>query len=443
MLSKLFEILIFLIPFSFQKRMKPNPNFLSKKTEMTGIVETLDDSINIKCFYVHKYKVFNFQSVQNKTADQEIKTTKGKAYVNFCQDTITKINNEASASTLIYTEDNGKTFTRYTGTLEEADKKNVPKNSWSYWTETDENNVETNKGVWINFTTGDTCTGTNKDNYPNYTTKYKITCDKEKKSKNIYEIMNNFEDFEPGKCLNIIYGSSKYACPINEYMLEEFLNKNKYLTCAVLVLIGIFFAFAGGKYIIPTAVMIGGIFFTLIILLIVFNLFTITSTKTVWIIIGVSFLVGLLLGVLLSKAVKLLVLIVGCFVGYCVGIFLYEIALRYINTNPDTLYWIVIVGCMIIFAIIAHFLFMKALAIGTAIIGGYLIIRGASFVIGHYPNESQIIDLIKHKEWDQLKEIRDFYVYLYYIAWILIAIIGTLVQFHLIGNDDSKSKKSD
>ena len=86
---------------------------------------------------------------------------------------------------------------------------------------------------------------------------------------------------------------------------------------------------------------------------------------------------------------------------------------------------------------------MKALAIGTAIIGGYLIIRGASFVIGHYPNESQIIDLIKHKEWDQLKEIRDFYVYLYYIAWILIAIIGTLVQFHLIGNDDSKSKKSD
>ena len=59
---------------------------------MTGIVETLDDSINIKCFYVHKYKVFNFQSVQNKTADQEIKTTKGKAYVNNCQDTITKIN---------------------------------------------------------------------------------------------------------------------------------------------------------------------------------------------------------------------------------------------------------------------------------------------------------------------------------------------------------------
>ena len=156
----------------------------------------------------------------------------------------------------------------------------------------------------------------------------------------------------------------------------------------------------------------------------------------------VSFLIGLFLGGLLSKAVKLLVLIVGVFVGYCAGNFLYEVDLRYINTNPDTLYWIVIGVCRIVCCIIAHFLFMKALAIGT-IIGGYLIIRGASFVIGHYPNESQMIDLIKHKEWEQLKEIRDNYVYIYYGAWILIAIIDTLVQFLLIGKDDSKSKKSD
>ena len=440
MLGKYFQILIFLIPLSFEKIMKPNPNFLSKKSETIGVVETLNSSINIKCFYVHKYKVYNFQSVQNKTTDQTITTNNGKAYVNFCQDTVTKINNEPSESTLIYTEDGNK-FTRYTGTLDVANKKNVPKNAWSDWTET-ENDITTN-GIWVNFTVGDTCTGKNKDNYPNYTTKYKITCDKNKKSENIYEIMNHFENFDPDNCLNIIYGSSKFACPISEYMLEEFLYKNKYLTCAVLVLIGAFFAFAGGKYIIPTAVIIGGVFFTLIILLIVFNLFTITSTTTVWIIIGVSFVIGLLLGGLLSKAVKLLVLIVGAFVGYCAGNFIYEIALRYINTNPDTLYWIVIGACMIICMIIAHFLFMKALAIGTAIIGGYLIIRGASFVIGHYPNESQIIDLIKHKEWEQLKEIRDYYVYLYYMAWILIAVIGTLVQFHIIGGDDSKAKKNE
>ena len=190
MLGKYFQILIFLIPLSLEKIMKPKPNFLSKKSETKGVVETLDNSINVKCFYIHKYKVYNFQSVQNKTTDQTITTNNGKAYVNFCQDTVTKINNEPSESTLIYTKD-GNTFTRYTGTLDVADKKNVPKNSWSEWTETE--NDETKTGIWVNFTVGDTCTGTNKDNYPNYTTKYKITCDKNQKSENIYEIMNNLK----------------------------------------------------------------------------------------------------------------------------------------------------------------------------------------------------------------------------------------------------------
>ena len=114
-----------------------------------------------------------------------------------------------------------------------------------------------------------------------------------------------------------------------------------------------------------------------------------------------------------------------------------------INTNPDTLYWVIIAGCMIIFALIAHFLYIKGLAIGTAIIGGYLIIRGASFVIGHYPDENQIIDLIKHKEWEQLKQIRNYYVYLYYLAWILISLFGILVQLKLIDTKKDKSKKNE
>ena len=56
--------------------------------------------------------------------------------------------------------------------------------NWKWWNKT---------GIWVNFTVGDTCTATNKDNYPNYTTKYKITCDKNQKSENIYEIMNNLK----------------------------------------------------------------------------------------------------------------------------------------------------------------------------------------------------------------------------------------------------------
>ena len=126
--------------------MKPKPNFLSKKSKIKGVVETLENSINIKCFYSNKYKVYNFQSVENEITDQTITTRNGKAYVNFCQDTVTKINNEASESTLIYTKD-VNTFTRYTGTLDVPDKKNVPINSWSNWTETE--NDETKLEFWL------------------------------------------------------------------------------------------------------------------------------------------------------------------------------------------------------------------------------------------------------------------------------------------------------
>jgi hypothetical protein len=177
MYKKLLFLLIILLPLSEPKIMKPNYNFLSKKIEKKGIIESAEDALNIKCFWVKKYKVYNFQSVQNKTADQTITTSNGKAYVNFCQDTITKIDNEESNSTLIYTED-GNNYIRYTGTLNVANKKNVPKNTWSEWIET--NDDEKTTGIWINFTVGDTCNGNNKDDYPNYTTKYKITCDKKK-----------------------------------------------------------------------------------------------------------------------------------------------------------------------------------------------------------------------------------------------------------------------
>ena len=57
-----------------------------------------------------------------------------------------KINNEASGSTLIYTKD-VNTFTRYAGTLDVPDKKNVPKNSWSDWTETENDETKLEFGL--------------------------------------------------------------------------------------------------------------------------------------------------------------------------------------------------------------------------------------------------------------------------------------------------------
>ena len=66
-------------------------------------------------------------------------------------------------------------------------------------------------------------------------------------------------------------------------------------------------------------------------------------------------------------------------------------------------------------------------------------IKGASLILGHFPSESIIIDLVKNKEFDQLDDLlADDYALYYYGVWVLIVVIGICVQYR-----NSKDKKKD
>jgi len=54
--------------------------------------------------------------------------------------------------------------------------------------------------------------------------------------------------------------------------------------------------------------------------------------------------------------------------------------------------------------------------------------RGATLVLGNYLDEGMAIDLIKNKEWEQLKELRSPWIYGYLGAWLLLGIVGTIIQ---------------
>ena len=41
----------------------------------------------------------------------------------------------------------------------------------------------------------------------------------------------------------------------------------------------------------------------------------------------------------------------------------------------------------------------------TSFMGAYGIIRGLSFMIGGFPSEKEVMDLIENQEWVQLKEV--------------------------------------
>jgi hypothetical protein len=165
----------------------------------------------------------------------------------------------------------------------------------------------------------------------------------------------------------------------------------------------------GLKFIKVTIVISGIISSVTVCIIVYFNIFQATSTNTVWIVLGVGAVLGLALSYLLIKTTKAFFMIVGGYMGYTIGIFLYNFLLDFIQADPKVIYWVTIVACIVIFSLLSLWLVKHALVFATSICGAYAIIRGASLYIGHFPNESVIIDLVEHKEWDQLSNVRGIF----------------------------------
>ena len=100
----------------------------------------------------------------------------------------------------------------------------------------------------------------------------------------------------------------------------------------------------------------------------------------------------------------------------------------YIEYDPQILYYACLFGCILIGAVLGYCLSDPILIIGTAVFGGYLAMRGVSLVAKHYLDEALVIDLIKNKEWEELKDLRDGWIYAYLGLWGILAAVGIIVQ---------------
>ena len=203
---------------------------------------------------------------------------------------------------------------------------------------------------------------------------------------------------------------------------------------------GLFLAFFGAKVLKVTVLLLGALVFCVIALSAVYSVFSISNENTMLIVMAVTFCIGLALGCLLLKLVKLFIVILGGACGYTLGLAVYAILKdKNLNIEEDHLYYGTLAVCIILCAMISLCLVKHVLIFGTSIIGGYLIIKGISLVLGHLPNESRIVDLIKKKEFDQLDEIlKDDKALYYYLGWLIIVIIGVCVQYR--NNKDEKKK---
>jgi|LauGreDrversion4_2_1035121.scaffolds.fasta_scaffold384413_2 hypothetical protein len=254
--------------------------------------------------------------------------------------------------------------------------------------------------IQLKLPPGDRCLS---DASKNYTTLFSIDCDQ---SINGTQVLT--PNLDINSCTNTIRLKSQYACPtFSVYSFWTQIVSNKWIVGGLLIGFGIFFCFLGTWFITATQVIAGvlGTWFVLCFLLFYWLQVSISSAAF-WIIIVVTFLVGLLAGYLLTKVGKFVsAMVLGGFLGYLLTNFLYQLFLYKITSNPMVVYWIAAILLVAGGAVAGYFLTEHLFIIATAFIGGYSLIRGISFMAGHFPDERQVIDLISKGETSQLSQV--------------------------------------
>ena len=382
-----------------------NPiSFLNEEKKM---ISFSDDTkiINIKCLYSKDYSMYSLQALQNKEEDYEITDKNGKkVFFNFCQNT-----NKNDDSTFVQID--GDKIIRLAGSIEGEDNK---KNRWTkIVNETEE------LGLSIALVPGDKC------GKGNHQTTVEIICD---------DSVDKYDEFvfsSNDTCTHLLKFKSVYGCALrSSYLFIKLLQDFKYVFCIIFVIVGVAVCFFGNRYLKYAIVIISAFSICYIATAALLNFFpNFITTELGLILCLVIFLVfGCVIGFILNKTQKLIVLVLGGFLGYASAKFVYQIVQNYVEFDPEVLYYICMIACIIVGAALGYFFADVIIIVSTSVFGGYVAMRGVSFVAEHYLDEGYIIDLIKSKEWEQLKEIRDGWTYAYLAMWLVLSAAGIFIQ---------------
>lgn len=390
--------------------------------------------INVKCLWVNKYNVYSLQKLQNKEEDYvtQLGENKGEIIYNFCQNTITRIDSQPSNSTFLWKTNTS--LIRISGPIAGDGKT---KNIWKEFVDDDGAG-----GVSIEFTDGEKC-----DDYENQHTILKVYCDPEGQDEDFINTVNVEKFFGNNKCRHIISIKSIYGCTLSSfYLLNRLLNDFKYVFGTVFIIIGLFLCLWGKKFTAPTIILITGLIGCFIITLAVLNFLPslITTEKKLLYLMGIGLVLGFIAGFLLKGKVKVYVIMLGATTGYSAGTFVYQFVQTFITYwDPQYLYYATIAVCCITGALLALFMLKVVLIIGTSFLGGYIAMRGFSVILGNYMDEQQLIDLIKNDEYEQIKEIKNYWTFIYLAIWAVFTIFGVCYQCKFIkrkSNDYVKQK---
>lgn len=159
-----------------------------------------------------------------------------------------------------------------------------------------------------------------------------------------------------------------------------------------MILVGIFLAFFGNKFVNGVLFLLGAIVLFAVTIYITFMILESskvqTSTTTDWIITGGLAVLSLLGGYGFMKIRKFGIGCLGAVGGVFLGLFLTTL-ITSINES-DVIYYLVIIGCGIGAFVITFFVEQTVIIFITSFLGSYGIVRGVSLYAGGFPNETQI-----------------------------------------------------
>lgn len=129
--------------------------------------------------------------------------------------------------------------------------------------------------------------------------------------------------------------------------------------------------------------------------------------------------------------------------GYFIGNVIYDILIKFFTIDPMTLYCIgIILGIVLI--LILRFIIEKYIMVTvTSFVGSYMIVRGSSLWIGHFPDETYVGYLVSNGEINQLSREIDTKVLAYLLCIAILTILGVIMQMTQVEDTEENEKDKD
>lgn len=194
---------------------------------------------------------------------------------------------------------------------------------------------------------------------------------------------------------------------------------------SVFLVVGFIVCFLGRTLFKPVIFIAGVLLSVALVWVIFYSTFLTENTKqwVGWVVLAGSILLGLIIGCLFVKIVRLGAFVLAAWGGYCLGLLIYNSFLYFMKSQVG--FWCFTIGVALICGLLALWFFEHILILATALAGSFLVINAIGLVAGRYQNPFTIAQELENGVIDHIDPV--FYAYL--AGNLVLFLMGALFQY--------------